>query len=433
MMKKTLPLLLATTLLSGCWDFWKDKKEPLEGTREVVFLNQEALRADASTPATSIVLKKASARQNWATASAEPAHNPDPATLPQNLRKLWSSPIDTSSNGKLLSSPVIAEGLVFAGGSAGEVSAFRITDGERLWTTQTLDETRDHQPFGGGVSWDAGRLYVTTAAAEVLCLNTKDGSIVWRRALVAPARSAPTVDKGRLYIATINNQLNALSATDGQPLWSHVGMMESAGLLGGASPAVAGNTVVVAYTSGEVFALTADNGYPLWVESLNSPGAVDSLSSLAHIKARPVIHNGAAYLISHANRMSAIDLRTGKFLWNRQIGGVRTPALSGDFLFMLSNDNHLVCCENRTGKVIWTKQLPHKDGDTQAVLWAGPILVNNTLVITGSNGKILFCNVQSGEILKDMDAGSPLLLSPVTAQETLVVLSDQGDLIAFGS
>lgn len=433
MMKKTLPLLLATSLLSGCWDFWKDKKDPLEGTREVVFLNQEALRTDASTPASSVVLEKASPRTTWAMASAVASHNPAPATLPQNLRKLWDNSIDTSSNGKLLSSPVIAEGMVFASGSAGEVSAFRITDGERLWTTQTLDETRDHQPFGGGVTWDAGHLYVTTAAAEVLCLNTKDGSILWRRSLVAPARSAPTVDKGRLYIATINNQLNALSATDGQPLWSHMGMMESAGLLGGASPAVSGNTVVVAYTSGEVFALTADNGHSLWVESLNNPGAVDSLSSLAHIKARPVIHNGVAYLVSHANRMSAIDLRTGRFLWNRQIGGIRTPALSGDFLFMLSNDSHLVCCENKTGKVIWTKELPNKSDGSQDILWAGPVLVNDTLAITGSNGKILFCNVQSGEILKDIDAGNPLLLSPVSAQETLVVLSDQGDIIAFGS
>ena len=227
MMKKTLPLLLATSLLSGCWDFWKDKKEPLEGTREVVFLNQEALRTDASIPASSVVLEKASYQKTWAMASAIASHNPPPATLPQNLRKLWDNSIDTSSNGKLLSPPVIADGMVFASGSAGEVSAFRITDGERLWTTQTLDETRDHQPFGGGVSWDAGHLYVTTAAAEVLCLNAKDGSIVWRRNLVAPARSAPTVDKGRLYIATLNNQLNALSATDGKPLWSHMGMMEA--------------------------------------------------------------------------------------------------------------------------------------------------------------------------------------------------------------
>ena len=34
------------------------------------------------------------------------------------------------------------------------------------------------------------------------------------------------------------NELHALSATDGRTLWSHIGITESAGLLGGGAPAV---------------------------------------------------------------------------------------------------------------------------------------------------------------------------------------------------
>ena len=51
-----------------------------------------------------------------------------------------------------------------------------------------------------------------------------------------------------------------LSTDDGRKLWSHNGIPETAGLLGGASPAVEGEIVVVAYSSGELFALRVENG-----------------------------------------------------------------------------------------------------------------------------------------------------------------------------
>ena len=53
-------------------------------------------------------------------------------------------------------------------------------------------------------------------------------------------------------------------------LWSHNGIPETAGLLGGASPAVEGEIVIVAYTSGELFALRVENGRAVWSDNLAS-------------------------------------------------------------------------------------------------------------------------------------------------------------------
>lgn len=428
-----LPLTCAL-LLGACSNIFKDKKDPLQGERQVVFLNQDALKVDASTPAASVRLDKPEALDAWPMASGFSHHKTPVSTLASNPQELWRTSLDTSVTSELLNGPVIAQNMVFATDGVGNVTAVNLENGTLAWRTDTLDADKAHQPFGGGVAWDAGRLYVTTAGAEILCLDAKDGKILWRQALAAPARSAPTLHNGRVFVATINNQLSTLKAEDGSFLWSHAGIMETAGLLGGASPAVQGNTVVVTYTSGEVFALTADNGYPLWSESLNSPGAVDSLSSLAHIKARPIIHDGIVYLVSHAGKTSAIDLRSGRFVWSRQFGGIRTPALSNGFLFLITNDDQVVCCESDTGRVVWVKQLPafqNFENNGEPLLWAGPVLVNDSLIFTGSNGKLIYCSAQSGEITKVMDVGTPLYLSPLVAQKTLVLLAARGELIAY--
>ncbi len=431
-----LGLILSGALLSGCSSFFSKEKTPLAGDRESIFLNSYDLRATSTIPATSVTLAAAENRKNWPMASGEADHASAPVALSETLEKVWSQRIGEGGTGsnRLLNGPIVAEGLVFVADAEGLVTATSLKTGERVWEQKTIEEDVFTQPFAGGVAWDSGHLFVTTPAAELVCLNARDGHLLWREKLAAPVRSSPTISKGRVYVATISNQLDAFEATTGKRLWTHTGIVESAGLLGGASPAVQGDVVVVAYTSGEIYALHAENGYPLWSESLNMMSALDSVSALAHIKARPIIDKGLVYIISHGGRMSAIDLRSGQTAWSRDLGGIRSPAVSNGFLFMLTNDNELVCLEQETGKVVWVKVLPrHKNFDEkdEKILWAGPVLAGRSLVLTGSNGKMIFCSVQGGEIEKVVDMEHSVALSPIFADQTAIVLSQEADLIAF--
>ena len=72
-------------------------------------------------------------------------------------------------------------------------------------------------------------------------------------------RAAPTVAAGRVYVMTIDNQITILDSANGEKKWSHNAITESAGLLGGSSPAVNGSTVAVPYSSGELFAMRVEN------------------------------------------------------------------------------------------------------------------------------------------------------------------------------
>ena len=431
-----LGILLSGAVLGGCNTFFSKEKTSLVGDRESIFLNSHDLRTTSSIKPSAVSVAQAEHRSNWPMASGNADHAISPMELSASPKKVWETSIGSagSGSGRLLNGPVVADGMVYAVDAEGLVTATSLATGERVWEETTLENNVFTQPFGGGVAWDSGYLYVTTPAAELVCLDAGQGTVVWREKLAAPVRSSPTVHKGRVYVATISNQLDAFDTTTGRRLWTHAGIVESAGLLGGASPAVQGDVIVVAYTSGEIYALHGENGYPLWSESLNMMNAMDSVSALAHIKARPVIEGGLVYLISHGGRMSAIDLRTGQTVWSRELGGIRTPAVSKGFLFMLTNENQLVCLEQKTGKVVWVKLLPRYKNDDEKdekILWAGPILAGKSLVLSGSNGRVIFCSPQGGEIEKGVEAERPILLSPIVADRTLLALSQEGNLIAF--
>ena len=123
--------------------------------------------------------------------------------------------------------------------------------------------------------------------------------------------AAPVVSGGRVFAVTLDNQVHALDVADGRSQWSHRGIEEAAILIGAASPAVAGSSVVVPYSSGEIFSLLAENGRVLWNDSLAAVNRIDPIADLAHIRGLPVIDRGLVLAVSHSGRMVAIDLRRG--------------------------------------------------------------------------------------------------------------------------
>lgn len=428
-----LALLMASPfLLSGCGQ--KDKVH-LEGKRELVFLNHDLLKVDPEASKIKVTLPEATVNDAWNQASGSADHAVDPVLLGESPKQVWQTSIGsgTTQERRLINGPIAAEDKVFAMDVEGHVSALSLSTGEVLWEQDTAPEHGMTQPISGGLCYDDGFLYATTAGAEILKLNAKDGSIKWRSPVSAPVRSAPTVVDGRAYVVSINNQLEVFKTENGDPIWTHSGITEAAGLLGGAKVAVQGGTVIVPYTSGEVFALRADNGYALWNEMLSVFNRVDSVSSLAHIKARPVIDQGLVVLMSHAGRITALQLRDGRSAWSKDVGGIRTPAVSGGFIFFVTNDQDLVCMTLKDGRIVWIKQLPQAPEGEKAptTLWSGPVLANNRLVLGGSNGIAILVSPEDGRILETLKLPEGTLLSPILVKETLIFMLEDASVVAF--
>lgn len=111
-------------------------------------------------------------------------------------------------------------------------------------------------------------------------------------------------------------------------------------------------------------------------------------------ESQPLIHDGVMYVTASYSRLFAIDVRTGREIWQydaRLPEGIlpccdvinRGAALYGDKVYFGTLDARIVALNAKTGDVVWNKKIAdYKEGYSYT---AAPLIVNG-LVITGNSG-----------------------------------------------
>ncbi|MFV3076401.1 PQQ-binding-like beta-propeller repeat protein [Niveispirillum fermenti] len=431
--------LLACLLLSGCgitdWFSSDDDAPKLGGSRISVLQFQQQLEVDPQVAATEVALPEAVVNADWAQAGGNPAHNPGHVALGANLKRVWSASVEgSSSSRRLLAGPVIAGGRAYVLDTDYDLHVLDAATGRRVWRRNVLREKQEGSAFGGGVAVHGGRVYTTNGFGEAVAMDSETGDVVWRRRIAGPIRSAPTVLEGRVFVSAVDNQVISLSADNGALQWYHTGFLEPAALLGGSAAAIEGDTAIVPYSSGELFALRVENGRQAWQDSLAAFRRGENLTGLADIRGLPVIAGGVAYAISHSGRMVAVDIRSGQRVWEQDIGGITTPAVVGDWIFVTTNDCQVVAMTRADGRIRWISQLDQwedPEDREDPILWTGPLVAGGRLLLTNNQGELVELSLSDGGVQKRTKLPGPAIQAPVVAGETLYILTEDGDLVAY--
>ncbi|MCK5166461.1 MAG: PQQ-binding-like beta-propeller repeat protein, partial [Rhodospirillaceae bacterium] len=204
--------------------------------------------------------------------------------------------------------------------------------------------------------------------------------------------------------------------------------------LGTASPAVSEGTIVVPYTSGEVVALKVENGRQLWATSLSSGRKANASSMIAQIRGNPVIDRGRVFVSSNSGLMASIDLRTGNVIWEKNIGGYQSPWVAGDYIFSITGNQELAAVERSSGRVIWVNSLPNfNNPDTREapIVWNGPILVSDRLIVVSSEGAAVAISPYTGRVIGSEKMPDGVSVPPIAAGNSVYFLANNATLAAY--
>jgi len=425
--------------LSACGDggwFGEAEEPPLPGERISVLELEDRIEPDPQVAERPVAVPEPRAAADWPQAGGRPSHVNGHLALDLPLTRAWRSEIGTgeSSNRRLTAPPVVAGGTLYALDATGHVTALDADTGRRQWRVRAATPEEDSVPLGGGVAVAGGLVYVSTGFGEVLALDPANGGLVWRTEVSGPLRAPPTVDQGRVFVVTVDNQTEALDAANGVPLWSHSGLLETAGLLGGAAPATGPGIVVAPYTSGEIYALRQESGRPTWSDSLAAIRRVGVLAALADIRGMPTVDDELVIAVSHSGRMVAIDVRSGARVWEQELAGIEMPWIAGDFVYLLTTGAELVALTRQEGAIRWVASLPRwedPEDRSGAIVWHGPVLAGGRLIVVGSTGEGLVADPATGEIVDRFDLSGRAVTMPVVAGGTLYVLDASGSVTAY--
>jgi outer membrane protein assembly factor BamB len=457
---RLLVLLAGASVLASCSvyrdveDLFNiDRKTKIQGERISIIQSEAQLSSDPMLAAVKMDLPPPKKNKDW----------PQPGGTPDNvlgnlmadgpLEQVWSVSAGkgTDDNSRLTAPPIVAGGLVYVLDAQTHVFAFDALSGKPAWEKSlaptgqvgssswfnifgSSNEVDPAKGFGGGLAYDNGKLFAATGFGAVTALDAKTGNQLWSVSTVVPVHSAPVVVDGRIYVITQENETQALDANDGHLLWDHRGTVESAGILSSAGVGVSGDTVVVPYSSGELFALRAQNGTPSWTDTLSRTGNVTSLTIINDIAGRPVIDRNMVFAVSHSGTLAAINFRSGSRAWTRNISGIQTPLVAGEYVFIVSTDGQVVCMNRGDGRIRWTQQLPafgDPSGKRDPIVWTGPLLVSNFLVLVASNGSATLLSPFTGQKLGQTGIPDGTFIPPVVANGMMYVLTNEAQLVAL--
>lgn len=430
----TLPLGLA-----GCSfldDWFTERKPPIRGKREPVLGERRGLQVDEAAAKLAVSLPPPVRNAAWPQTGGNPAHLMGHLQAGERLAEAWSVSIGEGGGyrEKILAQPVVAEDAVYTMDAEAVVTACELQTGRRRWRADTKDKDDDSTNVGGGLALEGDTLFAVNGLAEIVAFDPASGRERWRRSMGAPARSSPMVAGGRLFVVTLDGRLLALAADDGRQLWSYQAASSPTTMLGQPAPAFAGGLVVAGFGSGELTALRAETGGVAWTDSLAAGGGRVSLVDIAAIRGLPVIADGRVYAIGLGGLLVALDLRSGRRLWERDVAGADTPWLAGDWLFVVSADQRIAALQRQDGRVAWVGDLPRWENEEKqrdAILWFGPLLAGDRLVVAGTSREALAVSPYTGEILGRQKLSGAASLGPALAAGTVLIVSDAGRLIAL--
>ncbi|WP_417318077.1 PQQ-binding-like beta-propeller repeat protein [Emcibacter sp.] len=432
----TLVALLATGL-AACGGGGNKDKNRLDGERIPVLTFEQSLKIDPQVSSYQITLPTPSASGDWSQPGQNAFHYVGHPALSENPQKIWSTDIGEGSNGRhaLGGMPVIANGRMFMIDSRARVRAFNAETGKKLWDHDFREKGETvKNAYGGGVTYGNGTLFITNGYGHIAAMDPANGNVKWQAKTGIPMRGAPTYADGRLFALSHDNQTYALDANTGEILWNEIGISENAGLVGAASPAVIGNTVISAYSSGEVYAMRVENGRTLWTDTLSRQGRLTAMASLRDVDGHPVIYDNKVYAVSHSGRMVAIDLRSGTRIWEQNVGSQYTPWVAGDFIYVVTPEGQVVCLTRREGKIRWITQLErykNPERRDEPVHWSGPLLAGDRVLVTSSHGYAVSLSPYTGDVLSGIELPDGAEYGPIIANGILYIMTTDGEVVAY--
>lgn len=283
-------------------------------------------------------------------------------------------------------SPAVEKDKVFVGDDMGQLTAYALKNGKKLWSFES------GKRIVGTPAVSEGIVVFGSADRHIYGLNAKDGSLLWTVEAAEPVLGAVTIADGRAYIGASDATFRAIDIHTGKVIWAYTsvkGYIET-------KPLVTEDKVIFGAWDNTLYALSKANGHELWkwtgglTRMHFSPAAV-----------WPVATDGKVFITDPQRAMTAIDIYTGNTVWRTFQSMVReTIGLSedGERIYSKTMNDSIVCyaAQGDTPRELWVTHVgfgyehaPSMQVEKEGVMF-GSTKEGLIFALEGKTGKVLW-------------------------------------------
>ncbi len=322
----------------------------------------------------------------------------------------------------VVSSPVVAGGVVYVGSDDGNLYAIDFAAGTKLWSFK-VDSPIQAAPLvlGGAVYF--GSLGHSSSGEEhggsIYALDAKTGTGYWRYNAGGKIQGGVNFHhdpkSGKTYVLADsyeNNTLHCVDSLTGKQAWRYQAAMYING-----APAIADGK-----------ALFGGCDAMIHVVSLADGTRAAGLDGGAYIASSAATDGKQVYLGNHEMLFLCADIASERTLWRFEDARgpyKSTAAVAGDKVVVGCEDRNLYCLDRKSGKLVW--KFP-----AGGAVDGSPAICGDKVVVGSGDGTLYVLNLADGKQVWRYEAGEPFRSSPAVIDGKIIIGCDDGYVYCFG-
>lgn len=309
--------------------------------------------------------------------------------------------------------------LVFAANTVGEVYALNTNTGKKVWTYRT----------GGKVystpAYDKGIVVVGSSDHSIYGLDAQTGQLKWSVKTGKAVLGSPAIYKGKAYIGGSDGIFRCIRVADGKVLWSFDQVKNYVSTL----PTIADGKVIFGSWGNGFYALDVNTGKLVW--EWNNGHANRMFSAAA---CYPVVANDRVFIVAPDRFMTALDLKTGKVIWREKKDNIRVRESMG-----LSTNKKLVYAKTMDGELIGVSTT----ADVMDIVWQSALKLpyeltpsaiysdRHVIFVPSSSGLLSAVNSTNGEVMWQYKISNSMINPPLVLKNKVIVSAMDGKIVCL--
>jgi len=249
------------------------------------------------------------------------------------LKSRWSRGVgDGQGEGLYKINPILAGDSIYVASAEGRVASVDPESGRLRWKTD-LDLA-----LSGGVGHYGDSIFVGASEGLVMRLSADSGAEIWRATVSGEVLSAPQGD-GRYVIAqTYDGKLMGFDYETGETRWTYTSDVPVLTLRGTGTPMILGDNAIAGFADGKVVAVNLRSGNVAWEARVAIPQGRSEIERIVDIDGSMALQGSELYVASYQRRLAAIDTRSGRRLWQRNVSSVSGVGVGFGNVYVADDD-----------------------------------------------------------------------------------------------
>lgn len=353
------------------------------------------------------------------TACAGSVDRPKPAELKPivpklTVRQAWAAKV---GNAEVTADPAVVDGQVALNSTDGVIAVLDAQTGKDVWRTAL------GSPLSSGTGYDGRFAAVISGANEVVTLDA--GREIWRKQLGAKGYTSPLVAGARVFVLTADRTVTAFDGASGRKLWSQTRAGEPLVLRQAGVMLAVGDTLVVGL-SGRLVGLNPANGSVRWEAPLATPRGTNDVERLVDLVGRSSRRGDVVCARAFQTSVGCVNAARGNLLWTKPANGATGVHGDEQNVYGAESDGKVTAWRRSDGEKLWTQEQLSFRG------LSAPLAMARAVVVGDASGMVHILSGDDGSPLARLSTdGSAITSAPVLAGNTLVILTQAGNVFGF--